>query len=74
MNTNDYDMTFGPSSMSEQSSYLYTYNCHETERALCLMELTELFGQEPDGADWLESERRVDPIAARSYQPALTSR
>ncbi|MGW8823663.1 RsmD family RNA methyltransferase [Paenibacillus lautus] len=60
-NTNDYDMTFGPSSMSDKSSYLYTYACHETERALCLMELTELFGQGPGGADWLESERLVDP-------------
>lgn len=61
MNSNDDDMTFGPSSMSGKSSYLYTYTCHETERELCLMELTELFGHEPDGEDWLVSELWVDP-------------
>ncbi|WP_194544476.1 RNA methyltransferase [Paenibacillus sp. JZ16] len=61
MHSNDYDITFGPSFISDKSPYLYTYACHETERELCLMELTELFGHEPDGEDWLESELWVDP-------------
>ncbi|MEC0204219.1 RsmD family RNA methyltransferase [Paenibacillus lautus] len=61
MNSNDYDIIFGPSSMCGKSSYLYTYACHETERELCLMELTELFGHVPDGEDWLVSEQWVDP-------------
>ncbi|MGG4091955.1 TRM11 family SAM-dependent methyltransferase [Paenibacillus lautus] len=61
INTNEYDITFAPSSTSGEPSFFYTYACHETERELCLMELTELFGHEPDGEDWLESKLWVDP-------------
>ncbi|KZS45255.1 RNA methyltransferase [Paenibacillus glucanolyticus] len=55
------DIAWGPSSIRDKSSYLYTYTCHETERELCFMELAELFGHMPDGEDWLESEQWVDP-------------
>lgn len=61
INTNEYDVTFAPSSTSGEPSFFYTYACHESERELCLMELTELFGHEPDGVEWLESELWVDP-------------
>lgn len=42
-------------------TYLYTFATHETELELCRMELRALFGHEPDGADWLESDTWIDP-------------
>lgn len=57
----EYNIDFGRSSGSDMPSYLYTYACHETEQELCLMELTELFGHEPNGENWVKSERWVDP-------------
>jgi tRNA G10 N-methylase Trm11 len=41
-------------------NFLYTYACHEDERALCLLELRTLFGQEPTGR-YLLSPINIDP-------------
>lgn len=52
------------------SKYIYTFACHESEKELCLLELTELFGlrqkhkqgQVPaEGTFWIEVERHIDP-------------
>ena len=61
MSLHEYDIAFGEHPVSNKPSYLYTYACHETERELCCMELTELFGHEPEGENWLQSERWIDP-------------
>lgn len=61
MSLHEYDIAFGEQFVSNKPSYLYTYACHETEQELCSMELTELFGHEPEGENWLESERWIDP-------------
>jgi tRNA (guanine10-N2)-dimethyltransferase len=61
MSLHEYDIAFGEQFVSNKPSYLYTYACHETEQELCCMELTELFGHEPEGENWLQSERWIDP-------------
>lgn len=48
----------------KNSSYkhIYTFACHESERELCLLELRELLGPEPEmGNSWIHSEREIDP-------------
>lgn len=61
MSLHEYEIAFGEQFVNNKPSYLYTYACHETEQELCSMELTELFGHEPAGENWLESERWIDP-------------
>jgi tRNA G10 N-methylase Trm11 len=41
-------------------NYIYTYACHEEERALCMLELRTLFGREPTD-DYLLSPINIDP-------------
>lgn len=57
----EYEIAFGEQFVNNKPSYLYTFACHETEQELCSMELTELFGHEPEGENWLESECWIDP-------------
>ncbi|GAB6927031.1 methyltransferase [Paenibacillus sp. JCM 10914] len=57
----DERVDFGTAERRDKSGYVYTYACHETERELCLLELGELFGREPDGTDWLSSRTWVNP-------------
>jgi tRNA G10 N-methylase Trm11 len=42
------------------SNYVYTYTCHEDERALCELELRRLFGKQPEQG-FIESSVRLEP-------------
>jgi len=44
----------------ETNKYLYTYTCHEEERALCELELRTLFGQSPTNP-YVISDLKLDP-------------
>ncbi|MNE09363.1 hypothetical protein D3C80_1020360 [compost metagenome] len=45
----------------KQGKYIYIYNCHETERELCEMELRALFNAEPCSSFYIESSQVIDP-------------
>lgn len=51
-----------PLPRSEDMKYIYTFACHESEQELCMMELRELIGHEPEaGRSWVQSERKISP-------------
>lgn len=51
--------------------YLYTYACHEEERALCNLELRTLFGVEPSDY-FIISELRLDPSRSPFIKMRIT--
>ncbi|WP_054956599.1 TRM11 family SAM-dependent methyltransferase [Paenibacillus dakarensis] len=43
-------------------TYIYTFACHESEQGLCMLELSELLGHEPEaGSSWVQSDRMINP-------------
>lgn len=58
-------------SINEDKKYIYTFACHESEQGLCMLELRELLGHEPEPESlWILSEREINP----DRSPFISSR